>query len=216
MCRGPLPLDMIRVMNALEAWDLPAGVAPWPRPGELWVRWGIDGVVRWSTNSYLTLSVALTSRCLAPEAKQRPEKAVLLAPHSRKRFGLAAILQTPHEDDDSVAALVEGCRLNAALTAMEGMVVQVGAQHVRLRHFFLADHMCMRRLVGAVHRGDARAQDFATMERGRAWNTETFPHRRSVGHLTTWKTGVRATSPPWLRQSEWSFHVWNRASKLRP
>lgn len=29
-----------------------------PCPGELWVRWGVDGVPRWSI-SYVTLTVAL-------------------------------------------------------------------------------------------------------------------------------------------------------------
>jgi hypothetical protein len=52
-------VDLKAKVNHLLDCMEPGWVTPdWPATGELWVRWGVDGVPRWSI-SYVTLTVAL-------------------------------------------------------------------------------------------------------------------------------------------------------------
>ena len=49
---------LAHVLHVLEpGWEQP----DWPQHGELWLRWGIDGVPRWRTH-YVTLTMALTGK----------------------------------------------------------------------------------------------------------------------------------------------------------
>ena len=154
---------MVQVLDTLGVWIQP----DWPRQGELWVRWGIDGVVRWGDNSYITLSVALTGRWWEPGKVARSKQvaggvvsctaeAVELPIHSRKRFGLAAILATRHESQEAIQALLDGSQLCTELQNMSHHMV-VGGKHLHLRHFVMADHMCMWRLLGADHSCEPQA-----------------------------------------------------------
>ena len=106
-----------------RGWTQPA----WPRAGELWVRWGVDGVPRWSI-SYVTLTIALTG-------KHEDFKL-----HSVDRFGHCALL-CGTESVDSVTALFRATDLNDSLHKLEGSMVVIAGQQLRVRSFILGDHM---------------------------------------------------------------------------
>ena len=62
--------------------------------------------------------------------------------HSRLRFGLAAVLATPHESSDAVRALMEGTNLSQELADMP-QELSAGGKRLALRQFVMEDHMCM-------------------------------------------------------------------------
>jgi hypothetical protein len=100
-------VDLVRklahVLSVMEGgWTQP----DWPKPGELWVRWGVDGVPRWKTN-YLTLTMALTG-------KQQHFKL-----HAVERYAHCAVLLGT-ESMASVKALLQGAGFDAALEHLEG------------------------------------------------------------------------------------------------
>ena len=70
--------------------------------------------------------------------------------HSRLRFGLAAVLATPHESIDAVRALMEGTNLSQELADMP-QELSAGGKRLALRHFVMGDHMCMWPLLGGIH-----------------------------------------------------------------
>lgn len=114
----------------------PGWITPdWPTTGELWVRWGVDGVPRWSI-SYVTLTVALCGD--HQDFKM----------HSVERFAHCAML-CGTESVDSVVALFKASSLNESLEEMEGMAVEVAGRTLRLRSFLLGDHMLQYKATGA-------------------------------------------------------------------
>jgi hypothetical protein len=136
---GPFPfagVDLkLKVTHLLECmehgWTNPA----WPSEGELWIRWGVDGVPRWAV-SYVTLTVALGGEHHSFKM------------HSVERFAHCAML-CGTESVDSVTALFKASGLNEALEEMEGSQVEVMGKSLRVRSFLLGDHMLQYKATGA-------------------------------------------------------------------
>lgn len=132
MAMVPLATRFRHVMDCMEAgWQQP----DWPRQGELWVRWGIDGVPRWSV-SYITLTMALTG------------KHDLFKLHSVDRFAHAAVM-LGGESVDSIQALLGASRMNAEFAALEGSTFVVQGKPLTVRCFILGDHMLQYKVTGA-------------------------------------------------------------------
>lgn len=88
--------------------------ADWPQHGELWVRFGVDGVPRWSI-SYITMTMSFVG--------QHQDFSL----HSVDRFAHCAVLLGT-ETVDSVTALLEASNMNDHLQALDGSMLQVDGQ----------------------------------------------------------------------------------------
>lgn len=118
-------------------WDVP----DWPCPGELWIRWGVDGVPRWSIG-YVTLTVALCGE----HSKFKM--------HSVERFAHCAVL-CGTESVDSITALFNATDFNAALETLEGAEVIVSGRQLKIRSYLLGDHMLQYKATGASGPGSS-------------------------------------------------------------
>jgi hypothetical protein len=148
------------VLDCMEGgWETP----DWPCPGERWVRWGVDGVPRWSI-SYVTLTVALAG-----------EHADFKL-HSVERFAHCAVL-CGTESVDSVIALFNAVNLNDSLgvNELENAVAVVAGQSLCVRSFLIGDHMMQYKAQGqAGQAAHCRAVSLA---------------RTAMVHLTSCSTG---------------------------
>lgn len=124
-----------RVSHVLDCMEVGWHRPDWPCPGELWLRWGVDGVPRWSI-SYVTLTMALTG-----------EHADFKL-HSVERFAHCAVL-CGTESVDSVTALFNAVDFNDSLAHMENTVLVVAGRSCRVRSFLMGDHMLQYKATGA-------------------------------------------------------------------
>ena len=115
-----------------EGWADPSAGC---RPGEVWIRWGLDGVPTWGRN-FLTLSVYVGAGSVRQQM------------HSATGFGLAAV-QRSGEARTTVKTLLEACSWSHAMHDLEGFTVEIEGTQYRCRNFLLGDHMVQYKVTGA-------------------------------------------------------------------
>ena len=129
-------MDLLsRFKHVLHCMESSWQEAAWPCEGKLWVRWGVDGVPRWSCN-YVTLTLALCGE--HADFKM----------HSVERFAHCAVLSGT-ETLESVTALFETTNFDGCLRTLKGKSVRVQGKSFGVRSLLLGDHMLQYKATGA-------------------------------------------------------------------
>jgi hypothetical protein len=130
------PAEKLQVM--LAAWIAQGTLQQLchPIPGELWLRFGVDGVKMWKS---AVISVTLS-----------PTSAIVGTPlHSMYRFGLVAV-QRSREAKATLGVLMQQTGIGAALGALhESRRTVAGQADVLIKVFVCGDHMSQSKLTGA-------------------------------------------------------------------